>query len=242
MKKLSKPAYLSPAYLLLGAAGMVIHWWLFTKVEDEISWLLPAWTLPEILLWALTALAVAAAFPLVQGTRIGPAPRVLEVIGSLLFAVGTASLASIQDLTGPEILLNIYRIVALVGAAGLVARAVFAALGKKIPFLLEFFPCIVALMQLLVCYQQWSEVPQLMNYAMGLGAVICLLLACYFRGARAADLPVKSWQNAFGLMGIYFCAAATAQRTFCYFFCSAAVWLASEYAGMLPMGEENHAA
>lgn len=241
MKKLSKPAYLSPAYLLLGAIGMVLHWWLFTRVEDEISWLLPAWTLPQILLLALSALAIGAAFPLVRGTRIGFSSRVLETVSSLLFAGGTASLAAVQDLTGPVLLLRIYRIVAVLGALALVASALFAALGKKIPFLLEVLPCLVALVQLVVCYQQWSEVPQLMNYAMGMGAIVSLLLASYFRVARAADLPGKSWNHAIGLIGIYFCAAATAQATFCYYFCTAAVWLASEYAGMLPV-DENHAA
>ncbi len=241
MKKLSKPAYLSPAYLLLGAVGMVLHWWLFTGVEDEISWLLPAWTLPQILLLALSALAIVAAFPLVRGTRIGFSSRVLETVSSLFFAVGTASLATVQGLTGPETLLRIYRIMAIVGAVALAASAVFAALGKKIPFLLELIPCLVALAQLLVCYQQWSEIPQMMNYAMGLGAIVCLLLSCYFRMARAADLPGKSWHNAIGLIGVYFCAAATANATFSYYFCTAAVWLASEYAGMLP-AEDGHAA
>lgn len=241
MKKLSKPAYLSPAYLLLGVVGMVIHWWLFTRVEDEISWLLPAWTLPQILLLALTAAAIVAAFPLVRVTRIGFSSRVLGTVSSALFAAGTASLATIQGLAGPEILLRIYRIVAIVGALALAASAVFAAMGKKSPFLLELMPCLVALVQLLVCYQQWSEVPQLMNYIMGLGAVACLTLSTYFRMARAAGLPDKSWYNAIGLIGIYFCAAATANATFCYFFCTASVWLASEYAGMLPVDGEHAA-
>ena len=105
---------------------------------------------------------------------------------------------------------------------------------RKVPFLLELPVCLLFVAQLLICYQLWSEVPQLMNYVLGLGAVLCLALAGYFHLARAAGLPGKPWYNAVGLLGVFFCAAAVAQGTFSWFFTTAAVWLAGIYAGLAP--------
>ena len=66
---------------------------------------------------------------------------------------------------------------------------------------------------LLEYYQFYSEVPQLMNYLLGLGAVLTLSLGAYHRMARAAGLPDKSWHYSVGLLAEFFCAAAVAGTT-----------------------------
>ena len=233
MKNSNRTAVLSPVFLGLGVAALVVHRWLFTQVEDEIAWLLPAATLPEILLWVLMAAAAVMAFLFTRKTVVKPMGRVVPAVSSLLLAGGTASLL-LEQVAGPAALVLIYRVLSVLAAAALVAAAVLHGTGRKVPFLLELPVCLLFVAQLLICYQLWSEVPQLMNYVLGLGAVLCLSLAGYFRLAQAAGLPGKSWYNAVGLLGVFFCAAAVAQGTFSWFFTTAAVWLAGIYAGLAP--------
>lgn len=233
MKNSNRTAVLSPVFLGLGVIALVVHRWLFTRVEDEIAWLLPAATLPEILLWVLMAAAAVTAFLFTRKTVVKPMGRAVPAVSSLLLAGGTASLL-LEQVAGPAALVLIYRVLSVLAAAALVAAAVLHGAGRKVPFLLELPVCLLFVAQLLICYQLWSEVPQLMNYVLGLGAVLCLALAGYFRLAQAAGLPGKSWYNAVGLLGVFFCAAAVAQGTFSWFFTTAAVWLAGIYAGLAP--------
>lgn len=233
MKNSNRAAVLSPVFLGLGVAALVLHRWLFTLVEDETAWLLPGATLPEILLWVLMAAAAVLAFLFTRKTVVKPMGRVVPAVSSLLLAGGTASLL-LEQVAGPAALVLVYRVLSVLAAAALVAAAVLYGTGRKVPFLLELPVCLLFVAQLLICYQLWSEVPQLMNYVLGLGAVLCLALAGFFHLARAAGLPGKPWYNAVGLLGVFFCAAAVAQGTFSWFFTTAAVWLAGIYAGLAP--------
>lgn len=233
MEKSKRTGLLAPVFLGLGVAAMVLYRWLFTYVEDEIAWLLPAFTLPEILLWVLMAAAAAAAFVLTRRTVLQPKGKILPAVSSVLLAGGIATLL-LEDVAGPEALVRIYHGLCILAVPCLVAAAFYQGTGRKVPFLLELPVCLLFVAQLLICYQLWSEVPQLMNYVLGLGAVLCLALAGYFHLARAAGLPGKPWYNAVGLLGVFFCAAAVAQWTFSWFFTTAAVWLAGIYAGLAP--------
>ena len=95
----------------------------------------------------------------------------------------------------------------------------------------------LCLLVLLEYYQFYSEVPQLMNYVLGLGAVLCLTLSAYHHMARAAGLPASALAPATGLLAVYFCAAAGSQGMFVSFFCAAAVWVAAEMARLRPAEE-----
>lgn len=229
--KLKNPGYLAPLFLALGLVGMFLYKWLFAYVEDPVSRLLPAFTVPEILLWVLTAGVCAAAFVLTQGTTFGRMGTSVPAVSDVLFAVGFVT-QFLADVTGPAALVLIYRVSCVLAAVALLVMAFFTAKGKRPPFLTELFPCIACVVHLLICYQLWSEVPQLMDYVMGLGAVLCLSLGAYFRLADAAGLPGKPWNNAVGLMGVYFCTVAAFAGTFNLFFTAAAIWLAGTYAGI----------
>lgn len=233
MKNSNRTALLSPVFLGMGAVALLLHRWLFTYVEDEVAWLLPAATLPEILLWVLMAAAAVAAFLFTRKTVVKPVGRVVPAVSSVLLAGGTATLL-LEEVTGPAALVLAYHWLCVLSAAALVAAAFLHGTGRKVPFLLELPVCLQFVAQLLICYQLWSEVPQLMDYVLGLGAILCLTMAGYFRLARSAGLPGKSWNNAVGLLGVFFCAAAVAQGTFSWFFTTAAVWLAGIYAGLQP--------
>lgn len=233
MKNSNRAAVLSPVFLGLGVAALVLHRWLFTLVEDETAWLLPGATLPEILLWVLMAIAAVAALVLTRRTVLQPEGKVFPAVSSVLLAGGIATLL-LEDVTGPEALVRIYHWLCILAVPCLVAAAFYQGTERKVPFLLELPVCVMLVTQLLICYQMWCEVPQLMNYVLGLGAVVCLTLAGFFRLAWAAGLPGKPWQNAVGLLGVFFCAAAVAQGNFSWFFTAAAIWLASLYAGLRP--------
>lgn len=233
MEKSKQTGLLAPVFLGLGVVAMVLYRWLFTYVEDEIAWLLPAFTVPEILLWVLMAAAAAAAFVLTRRTVLQPQGKILPAVSSVLLAGGIATLL-LEDVAGPEALVRIYHGLCILAVPCLVVAAFYQGTGRKVPFLLELPVCLMLVTQLLICYQMWSEIPQLMNYVLGLGAVLCLTMAGFFRLAWAAGLPGKPWQNAVGLLGVFFCAAAVAQGDFGWFFTAAAIWLASLYSGLRP--------
>ena len=134
-------------------------------------------------------------------------------------------------------LVLIYRVFCVVTALCLITAAV-QQLRKKTPhFLLEAAPCVLCILFLLEFYQRFSEVPQLMNYVLGLGAVLCLTLSAYHRMARAAGLPRKQHALAVGLLAVYFCTAAVSMGGYVLFLAAAAVWVASEMARLRPAEE-----
>lgn len=233
MKKSMNYGMLAPVFLVLGAAAMLVRRWLFTRVEDSIAYLLPRLTLPEVILWVLTAAAIVSAFILTRKTALTVPAAGIAVAGDVLLAGGIL-LLFFEDVPGPSALVLTYRVFCVLAVLSLLASALLTGIHKKVPFLLHLSPCILLVLHLLICYQLWSEVPQLMNYVLGLGAVLCLALAGYFRLARAAGLPEKCWYHAIGLLGIYFCAGAAGQGTFGFFFTAAAIWLACTYAGLRP--------
>lgn len=231
MKNNFKIAYLSPIYLALGVVVVLLHKWLMTFVEDTESMLLPKGTAPEILIWVLTAAAVVAAFWFTRKTKLNPPERIQAALYDVIEGLGIISLL-FEQVQGPDLLIRIYQIFCVLAAACLIVCAVFRTLGRKEPFLLHLFPCIQLVLQLLIYYQLYSEVPQLMNYVLGLGAVLCLALAGYFRLAAASGLPGKAWYHGVCLLGVYFCAGAISQSTFGCFYAASAVWLANVCAGL----------
>ena len=104
--KLKNPGYLAPLFLALGLVGMFLYKWLFAYVEDPVSGLLPAFTVPEILLWVLTAGVCAAAFVLTQGTTFGRMGTSVPAVSDVLFAVGFVT-QFLADVTGPVALVLI---------------------------------------------------------------------------------------------------------------------------------------
>lgn len=225
---------LSPLYLLLGVAALGVHQWLYASyVEDGVSGLLPDGTLPEILLWVLTACAVLGAFLLTRRTGLGTGNQRLAALGDILFALGAASLL-LESVKGPAVLVAINRAFCVVTGLSMAASALLRLGGKKPPFLLQVCPCVLCVLQLMEYYQRFSEVPQLMRYVLGLGAVLFLTLSAYHRMARAAALPDKPHHHAFGLLAIYFCAAAVSQGAYIPFFTTAALWEALEMARLCP--------
>ena len=237
MRKEKILGLLPPVYLLLGLLGWGLHQWLFARfTEDPVSGLLPFGTLPEILLWVLTGCAIVAAFVLTRRTRVTEGGPVTGALSDAFFAAGILTLL-LEPAKGPNALVLVYRGFCVLAAVSLLVSAVMRLLKRKPFFLLSAGSCVLCLLVLLEYYQFYSEVPQLMNYVLGLGAVLCLLLSAYHHMARAAGLPESALAPAIGLLAVFFCAAAGSQGMFVSFFCAAAVWVAAQMARLRPVEE-----
>ena len=228
---------LPPVSLLLGLAAWQLHSWLYrTQVEDPVSGLLPFGTLPEILIWVLTGCVLLGAFLLTRHVRMGAEKPIIGALSDAFFAAGILTLL-LEPTKGPAALVLVYRVFCVAAALSLAVGAVMQLLKRKPFFLLEVSPCVLCVLVLLEYYQFFSEVPQMMNYVLGLGAVLCLTLSAYHHMARAAGLPASALAPATGLLAVYFCAAAGSQGMFVSFFCAAAVWVAAEMARLRPAEE-----
>lgn len=228
--KISKTTFYSALYALLGAAGVLLYRQAFAASTDEMG-LLVRGSLPEILLWVLTACAAAGAVVLSRKCTVGDPHPVAGILGSLVYIAGIFTLLR-EPVNGPELLTLLFRGAPVLTMVCLAASIVFYALRRKPHFLLELAPALLAFLLLVECYQLWSERPLILNYFFGLGAVLSLLLFSYHRLERSAQMPCKALYPITGLLGVFFCLAAVPQGDFSRFFAAAALWIAAEMTSL----------
>ncbi len=232
MKRSDTSGWYSIGYLVLGlAAGGLYHWLYTAFMQNQESMLLESGSVAEILLWVLTAVAAVGAFVLCRRKGISQPSRFFGAFGDLVFAAGAASLW-LEEPHGPVVLVLLYRVFICAGAASMLISAVLRASGKKQNFLLEIAPCVLCILQLVECYQLWSEVPQLMDYALGVGAILFLTLTAYHRMARVSGLKTSPRHYAFGLLSVYFCCAAVFQGDTAPFYAAAAIWVMTDLTAL----------
>lgn len=218
----SKLKNLGCAFALMGAAAAELYHLIYSTAVDERE-LIVRGGAAEIALWVLTfcALGGAAFFGLkIRFKRNGNPPA----LGSFLYACGVVTLL-LEPLKGPATLVMVYRCMVVASALSLAASAALRLLGKKQYFLLDVFPCILAGLHTVECYQTWSEMPLLLDYVFGVGAVLCILLFAYHKLDMRADMPMKGTYVFAALAGIFFCVTAAAGAAFQLYFLSAAVWM-----------------
>lgn len=218
--------------LVLGAAGFGLHRMIFRTGLDAQK-LVVRGTLPEILLWVLAAGVLVGAFLLAGKTKVGQPNRWLGTLGCLLYAAGISSLL-MENPQGPEMLTMAYRAVACLAIACLAASACMRMLDRKPWFVVEVGPCLMAILQLVECYQLWSERPLVLNYVFGVGAVLFVMLFAYHRMADNAGLPAKRMYAYAGLAGIFFSCVAAAQGDYSVYFAASALWVAAEMTALQP--------
>lgn len=216
-----KLQFLPPVMLVLGLAACFLHHETFTHLDA--AQILVRGSLPEILLWVVTAAAALAAF-VGHNVKFGASFAPVAAAGDLAFAVGIYTLLQFEA-KGPEPLKRVYQGVILLAIVCLVVMAVMRLLGKTPFYILHLGPSLLCLAHLVECYQLWSEKPLLLDYFFGLGAVLCLMLSAYHRLAAAAKLPEGRDRTVCCLLGIFFCTVAVMQVEFPIFFASGVVWL-----------------
>lgn len=228
--KLSKNTFYSALYALLGAAGVLLYRRAFSVSTDDMG-LLVRGSVPEILLWVLTACAAAGAVVLCRKCTVGDPHPVAGILGNLVYIAGCFTILQ-EPVKGPELLTLCFRGAACLTMVCLAGSIVFYAMGKKPHFLLELAPALLAFLLLVECYQMWSERPLILNYFFGLGAVLCLLIFSYHRLERSSGLPFKAMYPITGLLGVFFCLAAVPQGDFSLFFAAAGLWMAAEMTAL----------
>lgn len=218
--------------LLLGAIGWVLYGQIFRTSMDAEK-LIVRGSLPEILLWVLAAVVLVGAYFLTQKTVVGQPNRWLGTAGCLIYAAGVASLL-MEEPQGPELLTLIYRGVACLTVVCLAASACMRLLDRRPWFLLEVGPCLMAILQLVECYQLWSERALVLRYVFGVGAVLSLMLFAYHRMADNAGLPSKRVHAYAGLLSCFFGCLAAAGGEFSLYFAASALWAAMEMTALQP--------
>lgn len=216
----------APAFLLLGAAGIGLREWIYRSAVDSRELLIPG-SLPEILLWVLTACVIGGALFAAKGSTVKPDGQLLPGIGAVVLVGGLYTLLGIPAAERDR-LAAVYSPLIIVTMIALLASAMQKLRGKKPLFLPELVVSLFFIVHLFRCYQLWSERPALLGYFFGLGAVLSLLLHSFYRMARACGLKLKFTSCAVSLIGIFFCAVAGRQGDFDWFFLSSAVWMALE--------------
>lgn len=230
--KNSNAKYYSVLLLVLGAVGLLLYRCVMTGAIGADG-LVIRYTLPEIVLWALTACAAVLSVVLTRKCTVGQSGKIPCALGSLIYALGVVTLFTAAA-KGPAPLVMIYRGVAGVTILSLVVTAVLRLLGKEPHYLLSVGPCLLGVMQLVECYQLWSERPLVLKYFFGLGAVLSVMVFSYHAMARAAKLPYKALYGISGLLGAFFCCVAVGQGDFAAYFAAAALWITAEMTALTP--------
>lgn len=227
-----KQSKLTPAiFLVLGALAYFCTRWVFTSSLDELGLIIPG-TVPEILLWVLVAAAFVLAFVCAKKCPTAGQNNILSAIGELIYAVAAFTLTTVPA-KGPATMVTLFQVSAYASVACLIASAVLRLMNKRPWYLLTLPVCLMAMLFLVECYQLWSEVPQLLEYVLGVGAVLSLVPFSFYRMARSANVPGKPWHNVFGFLSIFFCVGAASLGAYPLYLIGAALWIAADLTAAL---------
>lgn len=208
-------------FLIPGALGAWLYRMIFIVALDE-SELIVRGGWAEVCLWVLTAgVFIAAAVLCRKEDAPGENP---PLVASLALACGTFLLTR-AEYTGPAPLILVFRVSAYAACASAVLAAVLWLLKKNHAFALDIAPCLMGILHMVVCYQMWSEIPQLLEYFFSLGAVLCVALFGYQLMAAHAKLPGGKMLTFSGLLGIFFCCTAAVGSNFSEYALCMAVWM-----------------
>lgn len=222
-----------PLFLLLGIAGCVLRYSLYLAATDSRGLLVPHHPL-EWVLWGLTVCcAVLAVFSrkltVGQPGRIG-ALGAAALAGAVLWQCGQVAHVRVASL--------IYVNYTVTGAAfaGLLLLALAYLRGRKPSFACYAVLCVYYCIQMVLCYQHWSERTQLQDYVFALGAVLCMALSSYYLGCAAAGMAPRRRQVPLGLMGIFFCCTAIPFCDTPAAYVCAALFLLTEFSALKEEG------
>jgi len=248
MKLTKNPAILAWAELILGAAaGLLLRQLLFVQL-DERGLIIPG-TAMQAIVWVLSAVAAAAAVYPCLKAQLSPAGKI-SGMASIVMAAGMGTVLT-ETITGPAVLVMLHKIVLIAAAVLLLGAGIQALLHKQtvpadtepedesgdaapaapasllslLPYAAAAALSVFSILQLVVCYQRWSERPQLLAYFFGVGAVLCIMVYAYGLLEREAGMACRKLTVFSGTLGIFFAAAAAGQGEFTLFFAAAALWM-----------------
>lgn len=204
---------------ILGGLAMVCRLLIFTGSTDSRGLLVPG-SLPELVLMALSLLAVVCACFAQAPVRQGD--NRLSALSNLLLA---AAMVLSQGTRGSVALLLwlLFRVGTIASAGALCLLAVYRFRNQRPPFGLNAIVCVGFLLRLVASYQTWSHIPQMQQYLPSLLGALLLTGFSYQQTAREVSLGSPRWRLRFGLLGCFFCLAASVPSQ--PFYLLAGLWL-----------------
>lgn len=201
------------AAFVLGVAGALLRLWLLNTGVDEKGLLVASH--PGIwLCYVLTAAAVAAA--VVISFPMNPKPRYTKMfpasvhaaLGGLAAGIGLIAFGWMEMTAAQVTLSKVCGIAAFLAAVAMLTAAFFRFQGKRPHFLLLSAVCLFFMFALYCRYRQWSSEPQLSTYFYAMLAMICSMLACYYRTALDGGVGTVRGFLGFSIAAVFFCLVA----------------------------------
>ena len=230
MKKFPKMELLSFFSIILGIAGMALHSWLLSLMDNR--GLLPYNHPGSILPFVLFALLVAVCFYVLRdirtsGSRRHMFPRSpLSAVGSFLAAVGLGFSLLNQDSTG--ILSRLMYIVGLVSVFALCYVGYCRFKGKRPECVVYAIIVLFLVFRTLAHCQRWNSETQVSVYFFPLLAHLFLLLTVYFRAALEAHIKNCRQYMFFRQLTLFCCLVSMIGGDW-VFYLAATVWMATDY-------------
>lgn len=199
------------AVAVSGLAVAMLRAGLYQVALDEKNLLTPFHPL-ELLLWAVTAVAVAGVawwvWKEAAATEETIPSGMAAALGCFALAAGIApELLSLG--TGPMGLMEkLCMILGVAAAAGMVLAGLARLRGKMPFFGIHEVLCAWISLRLVVAYRIWSADPQIMDYVLPMLANVCLGLFAYQLAAWEVGSCRRRGLWGWGLLAVFFCAAS----------------------------------
>lgn len=220
-----------------GLAVAGLSCWLYAAALDEKNLLTPFHPL-ELLLWAVTAVAVAA---LLWGVRKCDTAAGTEASSGVAAAMGCFALAAalvveVLPYTGyaPDLMEKLCLFGGVLTAPGMVWVGFCRLRGKQPFFGCHALLCVWVCLRLVVNYRAWSGDPQLMDYIFPMLASVCLGLFAYQLAARDVGTFSPRGILGWGLLTVFSCAASLGSTSF-LFYAAGAFWALTALCRLSPV-------
>lgn len=228
---------------LLGIAALGARFGLYALGTDHKGLLVPGHPL-AILLWALTAAAVAVTvlltrkqdphrrysqnFPPSAGASAG---CLFFAAGILILAVANRNVSFRTDL--------ICNILGLLSVPAMAAVSICRARGKRPYFVFHCVICLFLAVYILSRYPTWSVRPQLQDAFFPLMGIVLLLLFAYCQTALDVNLGSRRMQIVCGALAAFCCLAAIPYCTDRLLYLCGSVWALTNLCSLAPLTKET---
>lgn len=208
MSRFSKSQYLPPVFLALGMLGRWARWGLYQLATDDKG-LLTAHPL-SLLLSGLCLFTAVLAAAVTWKSKAGVTQGIFPAIGSAFLGLSMICQSFFLEAAADLHLYTVIRIFSFPAALGAFGLALCHLQKKKPHWGLYALLCVFFSLLQVLCYQLWSDQPQLQDYGFSVSAILCAILFCYSQAAQVLGMKHSRLHGAFALFGIFCCCTALA--------------------------------
>lgn len=232
MKKLKFLSLSDLPYLALGCGGigMMLRVWLLISGVDSEGLIIRSHPV-HTLVWVLTAvffvILAASTWGMAKPGKYALSfPKsVWGAVGSWIGAAGMLIGAITSFTSGKDFLDVVVGITGLLAAGGLAFGGWCRYQGRHPAFFFHAAVCVHLALRLVSSYRMWSADPQLEDYVFQMLALVCLMLAAYYRAAFDANMGSSAGYLNTALSAVFFSCMALPGADGKAFFICMALWL-----------------